>query len=75
MATGIGDCWGGAWGDAWGGAWGAAAAAPAVVAPIGGGAGPDSAEEHEYLLRKRLLEDDETLIFAIAAWAASRRLH
>lgn len=46
-----------------------------AAAPIGGGAGPDRAEEHEYRLRKRLLEDDETLIFAIAAWAASRRLH
>jgi len=52
----------------------------APVAVIGGGAGRgrgprNSLDEDEQHLRRRLLEDDETLIFAIAAWAASRRLH
>jgi hypothetical protein len=70
VASGVADCWAGAWGDSWGGAWGATESRV-----IGGGAGPDSDDDHEYRLRKRLLEDDETLIFAIAAWAASRRLH
>jgi len=52
----------------------------APVAVIGGGAGRgrgprNSLDDDEQHLRRRLLEDDETLIFAIAAWAASRRLH
>ena len=53
------------------GLWPAAPANP----PISGGGWSRQHDDHDDKLRKRLIEDDETLIFAIAAWAASRRLN
>lgn len=64
--------WGESWGSAWGESWGA------IDSGKPGGVlnkGDDNRYEFGPVHMKRLHDDDETLIFAIAALVASGRLH
>ena len=76
MGPSLSGAWGGAWGAAWGNSWGQ------ISTPIGGGADqrrrkkqPSAEDQIDEARLEFLRQDDESLLFALVAIVASRRLH